>query len=71
MDDLDRIRQRLRESAADREEQDRLVALFDRACAGLESGTAKGVKAEMETRFQELLEKLEQNAETVRETIRE
>jgi hypothetical protein len=71
MEDFDRIRERLRETTTDEREQDRLIELFDTACSGLESGMARGVKAETEDRLENLLRDFERKAEAVKERIRE
>jgi hypothetical protein len=71
MDDLDLIRKRLQKASSEKEEQTRLVELFDRACTGLETGMSGGVKADVRKRLDGLLDEVRNRAESVEEMIKE
>ena len=71
MDDFDQIRKSLKEATEKKSEQERLVDLFNSACAGLETGMTRGVKAELEARFDGLLGEIDERAEAVKKMIKE
>ena len=70
MDDFEVIRKELRKAAENKKEQEALLALFDAACAGLADGMTRGVKAELEKRFDGLIDEIEAKAETVEKRIK-
>ena len=71
MDDFDQIRKLLKKASKNKNEQERLVGLFDSACTGLETGMSRGVKTELEVRFEGLLSEIEKRAKTVQKMIKE
>ena len=71
MDDFDQIRRRLKEATKEKKEQEKIVELFDSACKGLETGMSRGVKTELEARFDGMLSEIEKKSETVKKMIKE
>lgn len=71
MDDLEKIRKSLGARASDKSEEARLLALFEKACGGLASQTASGVRGEVEEALDGHLEAMRQCAGAIRQRLRE
>lgn len=71
MDDLEKIEKKLRAAASDNGEEERLVELFETACAGLASQTSSGVKDEVEKTLGELMVAISEKAGAIEALLRE
>ena len=71
MDELEEIRKRLKAGASDSSEEEICLNLFSKACEGLASHTAGGVREEVEESLGALVEETDEKAGAIRALIRE
>ena len=71
MDDLEKIKKKLKAAAVNKSEEKHLMELFESGSAGLASQTSAGVQAEVEKRLDDFMEDIDDKAAGIRKMLRE
>lgn len=71
MDELEKIKKKLKAAAGSQSEETRLIELFESGSAGLASQTSAGVREEVEKKLDDFTEAISEKAAEIQKLLRE